>query len=460
MKPISEQPSQSPHLSPHGSSYGSSHGSIELHDTIPNLNQTILLGDGDLKLIPERNLTHLPVLDGLRGIAILLVMIKHTWLTASSYYLPENLSTFDQGMMVLLSYGWAGVDLFFVLSGFLITRILLQTRRQPKYFSTFYYRRLVRIFPLYYVLLIIQFYLLPALATKFPKLPGGEPTSLNEQLHYFGYLANFYQVFHPEERFRFLLSPTWSLSVEEQFYLIWPFLVFLWNSRTLIICCLSFIVLCPWIRWVLIEMNKDSWMIYSLTPWRCDGLAMGALVAFWEIAKEEGGLTKPIRRRHILYWVGIVMCISAILGMIIYKGSSRDVDFTNATMHSALSGLFTCLLLLLLDSPSERYLRVFEWSPFRLLGKYSYSIYLFHLPIFTVLALGIKKLVLPKIVDFLPFPGIAFLLCVIVFLIGWGVMMLWGYLSWHLFEKHFLSLKKYFPNQMNSTLKSRNESKI
>ena len=159
-------------------------------------------------LSEPRTHTIIPALDGLRGIAILLVLIHHL-----TIYRPEG--GLDSWIAAVPLFGWCGVNLFFVLSGFLITGILLDTRDSPVFYRSFFARRVLRIFPLYYGVLFLGFVLAPLLLPM-PDAYG------RHQLWLWTYLANFAMPFGKGEP---AFSHFWSLCVEEQFYLVWPFLV-------------------------------------------------------------------------------------------------------------------------------------------------------------------------------------------------------------------------------------------
>src|ERR1700741_834818 len=158
---------------------------------------------------------YIPQFDGLRGLAILLVLIGHSGFLEA---MP------DAGM---LEYTRFGVDLFFVLSGFLITGILLDSKESPHYFRNFYPRRVLRIWPLYYLVLFLAFVVAPLFQ------PAMRPTAARDWSAFAFYVQNI--VFAHRVTYPFGLGATWSLAVEEQFYLTWPLLVFLLKKRTLAI---------------------------------------------------------------------------------------------------------------------------------------------------------------------------------------------------------------------------------
>src|SRR5690625_4685275 len=153
-------------------------------------------------------------LDGVRGVAILLVILFHCF--------PSPLT----------GLGWIGVDLFFVLSGFLITGILIDSKGNKRYYSNFIGRRILRIFPLYYLVLFIMLFLLPLIGRGFS---SGSNYSfyLRHQGWFWSYLQNWLFSFHGFPK-NLILSHFWSLGVEEQFYLVWPFLVLLLPKKLLL----------------------------------------------------------------------------------------------------------------------------------------------------------------------------------------------------------------------------------
>lgn len=159
-----------------------------------------------LERLPETR-EHIPRLDGVRGIAILLVLLHH--FTDDR----EKLTGIARRLFLVTDAGWVGVDLFFVLSGYLITRILLSTKESPRYFTTFYGRRALRIFPLYYAVLVAVLLILPRLVPPTPELDA----ILGRQVFLWTYLSNWVRdTFNSDYA---ALKHFWSLSVEEQFYL-------------------------------------------------------------------------------------------------------------------------------------------------------------------------------------------------------------------------------------------------
>lgn len=164
--------------------------------------------------------THFAALDGLRGCAVLAVVLLHA---TSSLQHPATIA--GGAIKKLFSCGWIGVDLFFVLSGFLITGILVDAKGRPRYFRTFYWRRSLRILPLYYGLLVVLFVIAPAVAGPAWRA-GALPSS--GQAWYWLHLQNFVSLRNETAGY---LGNLWSLAIEEQFYLVWAPLILITDRR-------------------------------------------------------------------------------------------------------------------------------------------------------------------------------------------------------------------------------------
>jgi peptidoglycan/LPS O-acetylase OafA/YrhL len=204
----------------------------------------------------------IPELDGLRAIAIWGVLIGHLFFHTPGMLGP--LPRWTAPLRVAGDHGWLGVDLFFVLSGFLITGILLDAKGRPGYFQTFYKRRAFRILPIYSIVCIV---LIVAYGIHFAP--------------YFAFCALFIANLSGIANLDVPngAGPYWSLAVEEQFYLGWPLLVLALNRRSLALAAGAMIVIEPWLR--LAQAHHDTPAFMLLTWSRSDGLAMGALLAIW-----------------------------------------------------------------------------------------------------------------------------------------------------------------------------------
>jgi peptidoglycan/LPS O-acetylase OafA/YrhL len=209
---------------------------------------------------------HIPALDGLRGLAILLVILYH-------HTLMRQETLFDRVYVNLARLGWSGVDLFFVLSGFLITGILYDSKGSPHYFRNFYVRRTLRIFPLYYAVVFFSLIVLPR------AWPAWGLTQLDRsamedrsQAWYWLYLQNF--LFARDENLGHpALAVSWSLAIEEQFYLVWPVVVSLLSRRHLIWTCGALILTALSLRIWMVSAGVHPTTIYVLPFNRMDALA-------------------------------------------------------------------------------------------------------------------------------------------------------------------------------------------
>lgn len=375
---------------------------------------------------PERlSAVHVPGLDGVRGLAIALVMILHL-----GVMLPET--PVEHAVFAGLSAGWIGVDLFFVLSGALITGILLDSRGGPHYFRNFYIRRVLRIFPLYFAVLIFSFYVLPHFPhpklENFARIEGSE-------LWYWLYLQNFAIGLAGGCRHA-IMDVTWSLAIEEQFYLVWPLLVYRVPAPRLVRLCLVVIAAGLCLRVALLAAGVDPWAVYVFTPTRLDGLCAGALVALALRSGTPKDALERAGRRVLAVGAALTAVVAVCDGGLPYNGRAvQTVGYT------ALAVLFAGLVLLTIlrsgtGSPVDRVMR---WRVLTALGVFSYAIYLFHVPLRAVLRDTVLR---PE--QFPQWPG-GTLVAQLVFYVAAGALALvvaWA--SYHLFEKHFLRLKRVF----------------
>ncbi|MEO8103866.1 MAG: acyltransferase, partial [Betaproteobacteria bacterium] len=207
-----------------------------------------------------------PALDGLRGLAILLVLVHQFSLLEPQgdvlSFMFSNIS----------NVGWTGVQLFFALSGFLITGILLDTRHAQNYYSGFYARRTLRIFPLYFIVLAVAFLVVPAIGVVPPKLAADQPN----QIWLWTYTSNWATVMGVGSK---AFPHYWSLAVEEQFYLVWPLLIRSRGPARCIRFCLGVAVVSLLLRIVLVWAGTPSEGIYQNSFCRMDALALGGAAA-------------------------------------------------------------------------------------------------------------------------------------------------------------------------------------
>jgi len=319
---------------------------------------------------PPSNGEHfrMPELDGLRGFAILQVVSIH--------YFYNPTANFPSGLHFVQSFfamGWTGVDLFFVLSGFLIGGILLDVRTSSNYFKTFYIRRFFRIVPLYYLWLLSLVALVHLRGSTFlvqPTHPGINWRLLGHFLFLQNLWANHYSTLAV-----WWLGVTWSLAVEEQFYLLAPFVVRFFSTRNLIVF-LSFVILAaPCLRMlVLVLMDRSVHAIYRLTPFRADALALGMLAAiFWRDPEFRAWLD---RNKDVLYGaLGLLLAGMFVLGIWF---QSPDRSLTQTLGYSWIALFYLSLLLIVLTDSAGLIARAARIGWLGEWGRISYCIYLIH----------------------------------------------------------------------------------
>jgi peptidoglycan/LPS O-acetylase OafA/YrhL len=231
----------------------------------------------------------IPQLDAVRGIAILIVLV-------------HNLHGFSSPPFSLVSnYGWMGVDLFFVLSGFLITGILLDSKSSENYFRNFYARRSLRIWPLYYSVLLLMFVILPLVR------PQDAPELFQRSSPWWSYpffLQNFL-VAAPALAVG-PLGVSWSLAVEELFYLVWPFVVRFASTERLQWIAWVVLLASPWLR---LQFIAQHWIIYSNPFCRLDGMMAGALLAIL-VRKSGFAPGRLLKLTLVVFVIAVPMAIT------------------------------------------------------------------------------------------------------------------------------------------------------
>ena len=312
----------------------------------------------------------IPQLDGLRGIAIAMVVLFHY----VGFAAGSGTSRLT-GLLIspILGFGWAGVDLFFVLSGFLIGGILLDARGSANYFQAFYARRVCRIFPLYFAFLAVAAICCAALRWPAEIAWWWFPT----------YLQNFWMAAHNATG-NPVLGPTWSLAIEEQFYLTLPALIYFVKPRHLLKVIVGGIALAPAIR-VALYIVRPTLGAVMLLPCRMDALLIGVLAAY--ILRQPGAWEfLEAHRGHL--WTAIEL-LTVTCGAFLLRGfQGRLFIFAYAAIYDALAALFVCVLLIsLIDVQAARVLRA-RWLMW--LGTIAYGVYLIH-----PLALRLAEALLP-----------------------------------------------------------------
>jgi peptidoglycan/LPS O-acetylase OafA/YrhL len=342
-----------------------------------------------------------PELDGLRGIAILAVMTHRMWRDSS-----------------ITALGWIGVDLFFVISGFLICGILLDTRDEPDALRNFYARRVLRIFPLFYLFVGSMLLTFPLLTGSSYLEKAGSP------LWYILQLGNI-----PEGVLRhdppYWLAPVWSLAIEEQFYLSFPWLVRALDRRRLTRVLIAIVLLAPIVRTAgLVVFPQVDRFQYEFTLCRLDTIALGCLLA---IVVRLPAHQQP--RSRALASIATAMAVIAVV-----TGLDRTTAFGRTLGYTVVALGFAAIVLLVVRARGARGLAALRFAPLRYLGKICFGLYLLHRPADTIVGALAQRAGLD--------PGATLLVPLkMAAAVGLATM------SWLLLERPFLRLKDRFSSR-------------
>lgn len=378
-----------------------------------------------MDLIQKTVTGRMPELDALRGIAILWVILHNGALNG----LGEAQGVLSKILFLVGNTGWVGVQLFFVLSGFLITGKLLDSRATARPFRNFYMRRTLRIFPLYYAFLILFVIVIPIFGWGH----WSESSNL-EQILYWTYLVNWGLPFIHDLTFPHL----WSLAIEEQFYLVWPLLALLVNNRWLVWICGGLITSAITMRAYLAFGCDANWCanaMYTFTVARWDALALGALLAV--------AMRDTIWPTHIRTYAPRAFLVVSIL-LAIQLAAMREFNSTGpAAIINQTSIALWCVLLIVVsvvqwNNKIDRIRKIFLNRNLRGMGRYSYAVYVFHVPAkviwfstFTIMTMPNSQWEQLWIASY-NFIGITALATSAAFV------------SWYFLEQPFLNLKRYF----------------
>jgi peptidoglycan/LPS O-acetylase OafA/YrhL len=360
--------------------------------------------------------TRVPELDGIRAIAIWMVLVAHIfygWAVVDGTF--NHIPGF---VLQIIGHGWLGVDLFFVLSGFLITGILLDSREKNHYFRNFYARRILRIMPLYFAVVIV-FFIFYSHTREYFLL----------STFFAANLANLFGVAVPHGP-----GILWSLAVEEHFYLLWPLLVFLLDRRKLTILALFIIVATPIARGLAVAhgMPIDA-AVYVYSWFRFDGLALGGLLAIW--VRSPKAIPANSYRLAALF-VGLSVVITVVGAPF---GLNQKGVLGTALRFNQAQFVFAAFLLVALILQGSR-LTAFLRTPIaRLSGGLSYCIYLIHLALGDGYQALVQRFNLHPIATFGNL-GDVLVRGLFIILASFGIAML----SKRFLEEPFLRLKRYF----------------
>ena len=311
----------------------------------------------DTPALPRAGHAHVPALDGVRGIAALLVL---------GFHFAQHFSEQASGLWVPLfrvaPLGQTGVDLFFVLSGFLITGILLRDRHRAGALPRFYVRRSLRLLPLYVGVLAIVFFVAPALGMA-------EPVDWGRAWYFWVYLQNLPATFHWP-----LQGPGhfWSLAVEEHFYLLWPLIVWQLSERALARLCGGLVLLAIAVRVALLALGYDP---FYFTLARLDGLAAGSWLAVQAVRPHELARLRPLAIRGLLALTPALAVLQVLYG-------GQQVPALQVAKYTAFALLYAAVLLLVAQGKTAAH-AVLASPPLTLLGRISYGVYVFHPFVYT-----------------------------------------------------------------------------
>jgi peptidoglycan/LPS O-acetylase OafA/YrhL len=322
--------------------------------------------------LPEssKEIAHVPELDGIRGVAIAMVLMFHY------VYVPAIVAPGGLAWHVLapLRIGWTGVDLFFVLSGFLIGGILLDARGSSNYFKVFYVRRFYRIVPLY-VVVLGACYILTVVVER--RHASQFDWMLESRLPWFSYML-YVQNFWMTSFSRFGmpgLGATWSLAVEEQFYMTLPLLVWLFDRRRLRNFLIGLVIAAPVIRTVLrfVWPVKDT-LPFVMMPCRADALLLGVLAAI--------AMRSPSNRtwveNHGRLILGAIFVLLGGCAVSIHVSPEPTSRLMQTVGYTWMALLYSLVLVYVLTNTSSLVSRVLRGVLLRSLGRIAYGVYLLH----------------------------------------------------------------------------------
>jgi peptidoglycan/LPS O-acetylase OafA/YrhL len=372
------------------------------------------------------------VLDGLRGVAVILVFVTH------AVAMPlRSRNPLDAVVRTCAHSGWTGVDLFFVLSGFLITGILLDTKGSRRWWLNFFMRRVLRVCPLYFGSLAFVIGVAPWI---FHWTDPAISLLHANQAWYWTYTVNLLGALTHGQGTPPYGGHFWSLSIEEQFYLLWPLVVWFTSMRRLPVVCvctmIGGLVFRSWL--VALDPVGNANAAFLATPGRLDGLMVGASLA--ALSRLPGGLRRfEVPSKKVIWIAGILL---AWLGLV-----RRGFEFAYAdpvmavVSYPVIALAWGALLVLALQASASSPMAHLLSDRFLVrCGKYSYGIYVFHLPLVGVALTHIRLFGPDAPTVFGSRTPIVLVLAAATALVSYAA----AWLSYHLYERPFLDMKRYF----------------
>lgn len=318
-------------------------------------------------MMNTKNNLYFSELDGLRGVAIILVMLYHIF-----PYFP------------FLKFGWIGVDLFFVLSGFLITNVLLSSVKSHKNLRKFYFRRSLRIFPLYFTTLFLFFIGGTVLFSE--RDPGSIFHYLtNKQIWFWTFTQNLLFVVEGIPKMPYL-THLWSLAIEEQFYLIWPFFI-LYVKNKIKWISLFIIGTFLWRCYLFFDNSTSPEMYFFNTTTRIDSLLIGSLLSIYL------NMGKSIQTRFLIAFY-LLMILFFLFTILLYGNIYLESPLTATIGYSFLGFLFASFIYLLVQQKVPQLSLLLNNHLLIKSGKLSFGLYIFHMPIYLVVITKFKQLIL------------------------------------------------------------------
>lgn len=366
---------------------------------------------------------HVPALDGVRGVAILLVMARHGIANLEA-------SGIQAIPVALARFGGTGVDLFFVLSGWLITRILLEDRGKAGMLLSFFGRRALRIWPLYFLTLA----LLTLLAVVWPRfVPEDAAEFLRAAPWYWTHSFNWYLVFDPSPHAgAYGTGPFWSLAIEEQFYVLWPLVVMRFGPRRLAKLCLLLLVGSTALRVTVLCLGVPAGVTAVMTFTRLEGLAVGSGLAalshvpeVWRIIVRS---TAALARSPVRLVIGAMAC-HALLTIVLARLPMARAAVGVLLLSCVWGALVAAVVAHGTGTPLSSFLSA---APLRATGRISYGLYVLHMPVIFFVSCAA--------VSWWPGRSLGG-----IYLIGYVLTFAIAIVSWYAWERPWLKLKRFVP---------------